>query len=128
MCIKLLIIIDINSTKEINQFQERCEIQTSIIVQVNTVEIFQCMNGSIYSINPCMGQLIFLVVATICNWNIGITRGCCQENLFSFTINCHNDIDIRTRNRTDRTVSINSTDINVETVTFDIFWSFNRLR
>ena len=69
--------MDINPTKEINQLQERSEIQTSIIVQVNTVEIFQGMNWKHLPHKSPHGSTYLLVVTTICNWNIGITRGGC---------------------------------------------------
>ena len=52
------------------------------------------MNGSIHTVDPRMGQLIILVIATICDWYIGIPRRCGQEDLLGLPIDGHDDIDI----------------------------------
>ena len=91
---KFLVIFNINPTQQVYQLEERREIQTNIVVNANTVKIFQRVDRSIYPVNPCMGQLVHLPSSSICNRHIRITRSCRQEDFFGLAINRHDDIDI----------------------------------
>ena len=82
------------------------------------------MNRCIYSINPSVGQFIPLVVSAIGDRYIGITRSGGQQDLLGLSVDRHNNIDIRSRNRSDWTVSINPTDIDVKGVRIRIRLSF----
>ena len=82
------------------------------------------MNRRIYSVNPSVGQFIPLVVPTICDRYIGVTRSRGQQDLLGLSIDRHDNIDIRPRNRSDWTVSINPTDIDVKGVRISIHLSF----
>ena len=91
---KFLVIFNINPTQQVNQLEEGSEVQTNIVVNANTVKIFQRMDRSIYSVNPCMGQLVHLSASSICNRHIRITRSCRQEDFLGLAIDRHDDIDI----------------------------------
>ena len=91
---KFLVIFNINPSQQVYQLEEGCKVQTNIVVNANTVKIFQRVDRSIYPVNPCMGQLVHLPGSSICNRHIRITRSCRQEDFLGLAIDRHDDINI----------------------------------
>ena len=75
---EFLVIFHIDSPKKVNQLKEGGEIETNVVVELDIIEILKGMDGSIHSVDPRVGQLIILVVTTICNRYIGIPWSRCQ--------------------------------------------------
>ena len=94
---KFLCIFYINPTHNIDKLDEGSKVESGIVMNVNTIELFQGLDGSIDTIDPCVRKLIFLVLTSSWNGNIGIPRCCCQQYLFGIPIDGHNDIDVRPR-------------------------------
>ena len=91
---KFLVIFNINPSQQIYQLEEGSEIQTNVVVNANTIKIFQRVDRSVHAINPSVGQLVHLSASSICNRHIRITRSCRQEDFLGLAIDRHDDIDI----------------------------------
>ena len=78
------------------------------------------MDGSINPIDPCVGQLVSLIVAPISNRYISIPRSGGQEDLLGLAIDRHDDVDVRTRHRGHRSVGIDPADIDVKGIGISI--------
>ena len=69
------------------------EIDTGIVIEFNTIEIFQSMDGFIDAIKASMGELVEFTIHG--EGDIKIARSIQEENFVLGGIDYHDEIDVR---------------------------------
>ena len=117
---------DINASKLINYRRGSIKIKAGIIIEFDTIEVFESMNRFVYTIEAGVSELVELAVHG--ERDIKIARGIQNEDFMFFGIEDHDEINIRAGSKWQGVVAVvDAADIDrerrVERVIFgDLNW------
>lgn len=117
---------DVDATKLINYRRSSVKINAGIVIEFDTIEVFESVNRLVDTIKAGVSELIEFTVHG--EWDIEIARGVQNEDFMFFGIEDHDEINVGARSKRQSVVAVvDAADIDrerrVERVIFgDLNW------